>query len=94
MFVITEDESGNVLLEGRLDAVAAPIAREFLNRVTESRRLDFSRLDYIASIGLGVLAATQRRLMGQGDQLLLSGMNPHLREVFTLAGFQGVFEFE
>lgn len=94
MFAITEDENGNVILEGRLDAVAAPIAREFLEGIAESRRLDFSRLDYIASIGLGVLASTQRRLMGQGDKLVLAGMNPHLREVFTLAGFLGVFEFE
>lgn len=94
MFTITEDEAGAVVLAGRLDAVSVPIARRFLEQVQETRRLDFSGLDYIASIGLGLLASTQRRLMDRGSGLVLVGLNPHLREVFNLAGFQGVFEFE
>ena len=94
MFTIQEDETGAVVLTGRLDAVSAPVAREFLEKVTESRRLDFSKLDYIASVGLGILAATQRRLMNKGGGLVLCGLNPHLREIFSLAGFEGGFEFE
>lgn len=94
MFNIQEDETGSVILSGRLDAVSAPVAREFLEKVDGTRRLDFSQLDYIASIGLGILAATQRRLMNKKAGLILVGLNPHLREVFSLAGFEGVFEFE
>ena len=94
MFDIKEDERGAVILSGRLDAVSAPIARQFLDGISDTRRLDFSQLDYIASIGLGILASAQRRLLDQGAGLILSGLNPHLREVFTLAGFEGVFEFE
>lgn len=94
MFTIREDETGTVVLAGRLDAVSAPRAREFLDQIESTRRLDFSQLDYIASIGLGVLAATQRRLLDKGAGLVIAGLNPHLREVFTLAGFEGVFEFE
>ena len=94
MFNIQEDETGVVILSGRLDAVSAPVARDFLAKVEETRRLDFSQLDYIASIGLGVLASTQRRLLDQDAKLILTRMNPHLLEVFTLAGFQGVFEFD
>jgi stage II sporulation protein AA (anti-sigma F factor antagonist) len=94
MFSITEDDSGAVLLTGRLDAVSAPIARDFLDRVEETRRLDFTQLEYIASIGLGLLASAQRRLLDKGAGLVLTGLNPHLREVFSLAGFEGVFEFD
>ena len=94
MFHIQEDETGTVVLSGRLDAVSAPVAREFLETIDDTRRLDFSQLDYIASIGLGILAATQRRLMNKKAGLILVGLNPHLREVFSLAGFEGVFEFE
>jgi anti-anti-sigma factor len=94
MFHIAEDDQGVIQLEGRLDALAAPLARDFLAGVTETRRLDFSQLDYIASIGLGVLAATQRRLLDMDCGLVLTGLNPHLLEVFQLAGFQGVFTFE
>lgn len=94
MFDIREDDSGAVVLTGRLDAVSAPIARQFLDNVQDTRRLDFSELEYIASIGLGLLASAQRRLLDKGAQLILTGMNPHLREVFALAGFEGVFKFE
>lgn len=94
MFHIQEDETGAVILSGRLDAVSAPEARRFLETLDDTRRLDFSQLDYIASIGLGILAATQRRLMNKKAGLILVGLNPHLREVFSLAGFEGVFEFE
>lgn len=94
MFTIEENSRGEVVLAGRLDAVSAPIAREFLAGVDTSKRLDFSELEYIASIGLGLLAATQRRLMDTGEALTLAGLNPHLREVFSLAGFEGVFRFE
>ncbi len=94
MFEITRDESGTVNLSGRLDAASAGTARKFLEQIDTTCRLDFSDLVYIASVGLGLLAATQKRLMVTGDGLILSGLNPHLREVLSLAGFEGVFEFE
>ena len=94
MFNIRRDPDGAVRFSGRLDAVAAPTARDFLTTVTETTRLEFSQLEYIASVGLGILVGVQRRLLKTGDGLLLCGLSPHLREIFTLAGFEGVFEFE
>ena len=94
MFNIDWDGSGDVSLEGRLDAASVDQARDVLTRVESSCRLDFSRLDYIASAGLGVLIAAQRRLRDQGHGLILAGLSPHLREVLNLAGFEGIFEFE
>jgi len=94
MFDINRDDSGAVHLAGRLDAASAPTAREFLGGIDDSCRLELSQLEYIASVGLGILVAAQRRLMDEGKGLLLAGMSPHLREVFALAGFEGVFEFE
>jgi len=94
MFDIQNDECGTLRLIGRLDAISAPVAREVFDGIQQSCRLDFSALEYIASAGLGILAATQRRLMNRGDGLVLSGLSPHLREVFSLAGFEGIFEFE
>ena len=94
MFAIGWQDSGVVRLEGRLDAASAPAAREFLADVQGRCRLDFSRLDYIASAGLGILIAVQRRLLDGGGGLVLAGLSPHLREVLDLAGFGGIFEFE
>jgi anti-anti-sigma factor len=94
MFAIGWQEDGTVRLEGRLDAASAPRAREFLAGVQGRCRLDFTRLDYIASAGLGILVAVQRRLRDGGGGLVLAGLSPHLREVLGLAGFEGIFEFE
>lgn len=94
MFDITRNDDGSVLLSGRLDAAAAPVARDFLLSVDEACRLDFSDLIYIASAGLGILVAVQRRLMDKGESLSLFGLSPHLKEVLVLAGFEGIFKFE
>ncbi len=94
MFAIKADQDGSILLEGRLDAASVSLAREFLSEIDDSARLDFSNLDYIASVGLGVLVAVQRRLMAKDKGLLLAGLSPHLREVLSLAGFEGIFAFE
>lgn len=95
MFAIGWQDNGSVRLEGRLDAASAPQAREFLAGVQGRCRLDFARLDYIASAGLGILVAVQRRLRDDGGgDLILAGLSPHLREVLGLAGFEGIFEFE
>jgi len=94
VFDIRRSEDGSITLSGRLDAASAPVAREFLAAVDGTARLDFSRLDYIASVGLGILAAAQRRLVDRGQGLVLTGLSPHLREVLSLAGFEGIFEFD
>ncbi len=94
MFDIRRDTEGTIVLKGRLDAVSAPTAREFLAGVDGAARLDFSSLDYIASIGLGILVAAQRRLVDAGGGLVLAGLGPHLREILVLAGFEAIFEFE
>ena len=94
MFEITRLDSSTVVLSGRLDAASAAQARHMFDEIETSCRLDFGSLEYIASVGLGLLAAVQKRLMANGDGLILAGLNPHLREVLCLAGFEGVFEFE
>ena len=94
MFDISRNEKGTIFLSGRLDAASCPAAREFLACVEESCRVDFSGLDYIASVGLGLLVSVQRRLMAREAGLSFCGLSPHLREVLALAGFEGIFDFE
>ena len=94
MFDIRTDDDGRILLLGRLDAASAPVAREYLAGLDDTTRLDFSALEYIASVGLGILIAQQRRLVDLGHGLVLTGLSPHLREIFFLAGFEDVFAYE
>jgi anti-sigma B factor antagonist len=92
MLEIEITEHGTIRLTGRLDASHADSLRDVLDGVSNSCTLDFEHLRYISSAGLGVLFAAQRRLVDSGSGMRIKNMNPHLREVFRIAGFDHVFE--
>jgi anti-sigma B factor antagonist len=94
MLQITLDETGAVLMEGRLDAAQAPRAQEFLDRVTENCVIDMLRLEYISSAGLGVLLRTHKRLTSGGGGLKLVNVNRHINDIFAYSGFDRLFEIE
>jgi len=94
MLGIEFGEEGKVLLSGRLDAAEAPAAQSFLDRVEGVVTLDCDGLDYISSAGLGVLLKTQKRLLASNGKLRLTGLKPHLHDVFTYSGFDQLFEIE
>jgi len=94
MFDITVGGDGEVRLSGRLDATQVENARATLDRVTTSCTVNFESLDYISSAGLGVLLSTQKRLSQAGHGLKLTRLNKHIREIFSIAGFDRIFEIE
>ena len=91
MFTISRDESGNVLLAGRLDASQVEAAAAILDNLTTSSIVDFKNLDYISSAGLGILLKTQKRLGATGQTLTLINMNKMIRDVFHIARFDLIF---
>lgn len=92
MFEITRDEAGAIHLRGRFDAAQVNRAKEVFSLVDDSCEVDFTELSYISSAGLGLLFATQKRLADSGGALTLTNLNPHIREVFRIAGFDHIFE--
>ena len=94
MLAIDFGANGEVVIAGRLDAAQCAAAQSFLDRVQGPVTLDCTRLEYISSAGLGVLLKTQKRLMGSGGKLRLSGVNRHLRDIFVYSGFDKIFEIE
>ena len=94
MFEITRDANGTVHLHGRFDAAQIANAKEVLSLVDDSCVVDFAQLSYISSAGLGLLFATQKRLVDQGRALTLTKLNPHIREVFRIAGFDNIFQID
>ena len=94
MFEILHSGEKTVALVGRLDASNEDKASAVLDRLEESTTLDFSELRYLASAGLGTLLRTQKRLMASGHGLKIVHMNPHIREIFEMAGFHQIFEIE
>lgn len=94
MFEIRFDGTDRVTLNGRLDASCEATTESFLAAVERSVVVDFAELRYIASNGLGLLFATHKRLLDNGERMRLVNLNPHIREVFKLAGFDTIFDIE
>ena len=94
MFDIQAGPDGEILLSGRLDASQVERARGVLLSLEKSCVVDFSRLDYIASAGLGVLLASQKKLNEKGCGLKLVKLNNHIRDVLHLSGFDQIFDIE
>ena len=92
MFEIARNDDGVISLQGRFDASQVQTARAVLDTIAESCTLDFGALTYISSAGLGLLFATQKRLVDTGGALKLINLNPHIREIFQIAGFDNIFE--
>ena len=84
-----KDGSLTLFLAGRLDAVSAPGLDQDLQEELEGVRelvFDFADLAYIASAGLRVLLAAQKRMSKQGSMKLIH-VNQDVKEVLELTGF-------
>ena len=95
MFAIKHGNEGELILVGRLDAARADDAAATFDAIEESTVVDMASLDYISSMGLGLLVKTQKRLRGKGDRSLkLVNVNPHIHDIFQFSGFHHIFEIE
>lgn len=94
MLSIDQGGDGTVVLRGRLDAAQAAAAQAFLDRTSGVVTLDCRGLEYISSAGLGVLLKTHKRLLSASGKLRLTGVGPHLRDIFVYSGFDQLFEIE
>jgi len=94
MFEIQPDGTGTLAFIGRLDAAQAPKAQAALDALSGTVRLDFARLEYVSSAGLGALLKTQKRLVAAGGGLTLARVNAHIMDVFRYSGFDQIFRIE
>jgi anti-sigma B factor antagonist len=92
MLDITFGNNDEIILAGRFDAAQAEKAKSVFLSLTDGKTVDFARLDYISSAGLGVLLAAQKRLAEQGKALRIVNVNSHIRDVFFFSGFDQIFD--
>ncbi len=94
MLDIRLGDKGEVVLSGRLDAVQAARVQEFLDGLAEPRVMDFKKLEYISSAGLGVLLKTQKRVSETSGSLKLINVSKHIGDVFNYSGLDQIFDIE
>ena len=92
MFEITEGPNRELMLSGRFDASQTAKARNVFMSLSEGKIVDFAKLDYISSAGLGILLAAQKQLADRGQSLKLINVNSHIRDVFHFSGFDTIFD--
>ena len=86
-----------IALSGQLDAHTAPEFERFLEeRVRNEKKakliLDFSKLEYISSAGLGVLMGLIEEVRSQSGDMKLIKVPEKIYHVLDLLGFPIVFE--
>jgi anti-sigma B factor antagonist len=93
-FDISVAGDGTIRLAGRLDSNQVNMTRTVLEKVQTTVKIDFEELRYISSAGLGLLLGTQKRLIDSGHKLEIINMTPHIRDIFTIAGFDFIFDIQ
>jgi anti-anti-sigma factor len=53
--------------------------------------LDMSGVPYVSSIGLRILMLAAKQVKSQGGHLVISGLQPAVKEVFEISGFDHLF---
>jgi anti-anti-sigma factor len=96
-----QEQAGDVMiarLAGRLDSSSAQPAEESFGRllanVTPLLAIDLSKLDYISSAGLRVLLVVAKRMQQSKGKVVLFGLGPNVREVFSISGFDKIFAIQ
>lgn len=84
-------------VEGRLDANSSGAFQERLLSEVEKRPnsrivIDLTGLNYLSSAGLRVLLVAAKSSKKIGSEVRLAGMRPHVEEVFTISGFDALFQ--
>ena len=95
------DQAGEVAivkLTGRLDSSAAqPTEANFVQMLgsgTPRLAIDMSRLEYISSAGLRVLLVVAKKVQQAKGKMVLFGLVPNVREVFSVSGFDKIFAIQ
>ena len=92
----TEQSAVVVSIKGRVDTVTAPelerCLSEEIDRGENLLILNMTDLDYISSAGLRVVLLTAKKLKVKQGDILLSGLQGVVKEVFEISGFSTIFK--
>ena len=94
----TMPEMTCVKLSGELDTVAttnqADELQQVLNIADKSLLIDCSGLEYISSAGLRFFMQLKKESVAKGGSIRIAHLNEDVADIFSMSGFQNIFEIE
>jgi anti-sigma B factor antagonist len=85
-----------IRLNGSLDAHTAPILDETIAKLIEEQKfflvIDFNRLDYISSAGMGLFVGWIDTVRNKGGDIHMVRLKPNVLKVFQILGFNKIFK--
>ncbi|HBJ76462.1 MAG TPA: hypothetical protein DDY68_00950 [Porphyromonadaceae bacterium] len=100
MDVIIKSDEGRtyVSIDGRVDTVSV---KEFNKKVEPLKEgenpnivIDCTRLSYVSSSGLRAFLTLQKSVLSRGGKMVLTALQPYVKEVFDITGFSSIFTIE
>lgn len=83
-------------LSGRIDAYTSERLEEELDSIINSGKckfvVNFENVKYISSAGLRVFLGAHKKVFDSGGKIKFSQMPDHVLKIFTLAGFDKIFD--
>lgn len=83
---------------GRLDTAASQQAatdmEPLMANADKAIEIDCSQLEFISSSGLRLFLSLRKQTIAKGGKVILSGMTPEVKQVFSITGFFSLFEFK
>ncbi|MBL9120618.1 MAG: STAS domain-containing protein [Phycisphaerae bacterium] len=90
------EEGVTLALAGEIDLARSPDLRVRLREEVDLRPkrlvIDLSRVTYMDSSGVATLVEALQRSKAGGTKLLLCGLQPKVRSIFTISRLDTVFE--
>ncbi len=93
--VTVEENVAIITMEGHLDALSAPHAKEAFREYgtgTYHAVVDLGKVSFIDSSGLASLISGLKTFRSQGKQFRLAAVQPNVRQVLTLTMLDRAFD--
>jgi len=94
MLNIWIDDTDVIHMAGRFDAAQGQRAGAVLDPLNESLIIDMTDLEYISSLGLGILVNTYKRLNDSGQTITMRNLRKPVKDVFFYTSLNKLFIIE
>jgi anti-anti-sigma factor len=90
-----EKDVSIVAVSGRIDAITAPDFEKSLDELIAAGDrvilIDLTALGYISSAGLRSILSSAKKLKALSGEILFTGLQGPVEEVFQISGFKSIF---